>query len=315
MNDSTAENVQFGADGLIPAIVQDATSGDVLMLAYMNDEALRLTRETSRVHYWSRSRSKLWRKGETSGNEQIVMSITVNCEQNSLLLEVEQQGAVCHDGYATCFYRTLNDDGSLTIVRERVFDPAAVYGRSALPDSTIDQLVAATQLQFAAYCFLRDNDLEEQSTTSRRLRSSISHRGRVADELRELAGVLDGDHVHDDPERDLRLEASQVIYWLLLDVVRNGFDWADVRPDRALATTDFAVSRSTIANLIRLEAATWESPAAQDVGVTAVAHATLALVAQACRGGGIDPLEAVLADLDDLRGRPYLASFFVDKTG
>lgn len=315
MNGPPTESVRYDADGLIPAIVQDATSGNVLMLAYMNDEALRLTRETGRAHYWSRSRSKLWRKGEASGNEQIVMSITVNCERNSLLLEVEQQGAVCHDGYATCFYRTLNDDGSLTIVRERVFDPAAVYGRSALPDSTMDQLVAATQLQFAAYCFLRDNDLEEQSTTSRRLRSSTSHRGRVADELHELAGVLDGDHVHDDPERDLRLEASQVIYWLLLDLLQNGVDWSDVRPDRALATTDPDVSRSTIANLIRLEAATWESPPAQDVSVTAAAHATLALVAQACRVGDIDPLEAVLADLDDLRDRPYLASFFANTTG
>ncbi len=315
MNVSKSEHVRFGADGLIPAIVQDATSGDVLMLAYMNGEALRLTRETGRAHYWSRSRSKLWRKGETSGNEQIVMSITVNCEQNSLLLEVEQHGAVCHEGYATCFFRTLNEDGSLTVVRERVFDPAAVYGRSASPDPTIDQLVAATQLQYAAYCFLRDNDLEEQSTTSGRLRSSISHRGRVADELRELAGVLDGDHVHDDPARDLRLEASQVIYWLLLDVVRSGFDWADVRPDRALATTDPDVSRSTIANLIRLEAATWGCPPAQDVSASAAAHATLALVGQACRVGGIDPLEAILADLDELRGRPYLASFFANTTG
>src|SRR5215211_4312697 len=123
--------IRFGADGLAPVVVQDALSGDVLMLAYMNGDALRLTHETGRAHYWSRARNALWRKGETSGHEQVVDEIRVNCEQNSLLLLVRQVGAVCHDGYPTCFYRRAAPDGSLTIVRERSFDPSVVYSNSA----------------------------------------------------------------------------------------------------------------------------------------------------------------------------------------
>ena len=130
MNGSMVESIRFGADGLVPVVVQDAVTRDVLMLAYMNEEALRLTRETARSHFWSRSRSRLWRKGETSGNEQIVRQISINCECNSLLLLVDQVGAVCHDGYDTCFYRSLNEDGTLETARTRVFDPALVYAVS-----------------------------------------------------------------------------------------------------------------------------------------------------------------------------------------
>ena len=114
MSGNAPQGVQFGADGLAPVVVQDAVSGDVLMLAYMNEDALRLTHETGRAHYWSRGRNALWRKGETSGHEQMVDEIRVNCERNSLLLLVRQVGAVCHDGYPTCFYRRAGPDGSLT---------------------------------------------------------------------------------------------------------------------------------------------------------------------------------------------------------
>ncbi len=169
------QSVRFGADGLVPVVVQDAVSGDVLMLAFMNDDALRLTHETGRAHYWSRSRNALWRKGETSGHEQIVDEIRVNCEQNSLLLLVRQVGAVCHDGYPTCFYRRAAPDGSLTIVRERSFDPSVVYRDSApAPQSheteEVDPLAEATRRQFGAYAYLRDHDLTSESETSRRLR-------------------------------------------------------------------------------------------------------------------------------------------------
>jgi phosphoribosyl-AMP cyclohydrolase len=134
MNALPPRIVQYGADGLAPVVVQDAVSGDVLMLAFMNDDALRLTQETGRAHFWSRGRNALWRKGETSGHEQLVDEIRVNCEQNSLLLLVRQVGAVCHDGYPTCFYRRTAPDGSLTIVRNRAFDPSSVYrDRAATP--------------------------------------------------------------------------------------------------------------------------------------------------------------------------------------
>src|SRR5690606_135050 len=131
----------------------------------------------------SRSRNKLWRKGETSGNEQIVTDLRVNCERNSLLLSVIQQGAVCHDGYATCYYRRVNADGSLLIVEERQFDPAEVYGNGQPSGTSLSEL---TRAQMAAYQYLRDHDLGAQSGTSRLLRNTDkSVSPRVADELLE----------------------------------------------------------------------------------------------------------------------------------
>lgn len=303
--------VRFDEHGLVPVVVQDAANGDVLMLAFMNEEALRLTRETGRAHYWSRGRSKLWRKGETSGNEQRVISMRINCEQNSLLLEVEQTGAVCHDGYNTCFYRTLGDDGVLTVVRDRVFDPVAIYGLDAGAAATPDPLTEATRLQYGAYEFLRDQDHEAQSTTSRRLRDP--HRGqgaRIADELEELAGVLTGTHGHADPTSDLLVEASQVVYWVLLEVVQAGAAWGHLRPDRALTTDEAGPARETIVQMLRAQARHWQRGASGRQAVTADAHATLALVGQACRVGGVEPLAVIDSDLAELRGRAYLEPYF-----
>jgi phosphoribosyl-AMP cyclohydrolase len=112
---------------LRPAIVQDYKTGEVLMLAYMDEEALRLTKETSKAHYWSRSRGKLWRKGESSGHEQLVKAIFIDCDEDTILLKVEQIGGACHRGYRSCFYRTI--DGK--IVGEKVFDPEEAYGTKA----------------------------------------------------------------------------------------------------------------------------------------------------------------------------------------
>jgi phosphoribosyl-AMP cyclohydrolase len=316
MNDQPPRNVRYDADGLAPVVVQDAISGDVLMLAYMNDEALRLTHETGRAHYWSRGRNALWRKGETSGHEQLVEEIRVNCEQNSLLLLVRQIGAVCHDGYPTCFYRRTAPDGSLTIVRERSFDPSSVY-RDAAPapqsaeTEAVDSLGEATRRQLGAYAYLRDNDLTSESETSRRLRDPDQHFGnRIADELRELAGVLVGEHRHAGQERDVLLEASQVIYWLLLESLRNGFTWMALRPDRALATVDIKLAGATVARLLRAEADHWSESEHDDLDIAAAAHATLSLVAQACASAGVDPLAAVHFDLAELKSRPYLAPYF-----
>jgi phosphoribosyl-AMP cyclohydrolase len=112
---------------LRPAIVQDYKTGEVLMLAYMDEEALRLTKETGKAHYWSRSRGKLWRKGESSGHEQLVKAIFIDCDEDTILLKVEQIGGACHLGYRSCFYRTI--DGK--IVGEKVFDPEEAYGTKA----------------------------------------------------------------------------------------------------------------------------------------------------------------------------------------
>lgn len=207
------ESLRFDQDGLIPVVIQEAESHDVLLLAYMNAEALQKTLETRLAHFWSRSRGKLWQKGETSGHVQEVVSLHVNCENNSLLLRVHQRGeAACHDGYRSCYYRQLTNDGAWEITQPRLFDPAEVYSGAA------DALADAFRRIYRAYCSLRDHDLEAVSGTSRRLRHPDLAwlRQRAAQELGELAGVLAGTHVHTNPQDDTILEGRQVCYWLLL---------------------------------------------------------------------------------------------------
>ncbi len=114
--------------GLVPAIAQCATTGHVLMLAYMNEEAWNKTLETGEAHYWSRSRSELWHKGGTSGNVQKVKAVRLDCDNDTVLLLIEQiGGAACHEGYESCFFHELNKDGSASVCCERVFDPKEVY--------------------------------------------------------------------------------------------------------------------------------------------------------------------------------------------
>ena len=113
--------------GLIPAIAQDWKTGEVLMLAYINEESWKETLRTGHGVYWSRSRSKLWHKGEESGNVQIVKEILVDCDADTVIFKVEQVGgAACHTGYRTCFFRKVAGD-TLEVVGERVFDPEKVY--------------------------------------------------------------------------------------------------------------------------------------------------------------------------------------------
>ena len=119
------------AGGLVTTIAQDAATGTVLMLAYMNEESYNETLATGRAVYFSRSRQKLWRKGEESGNVQLVKEIYIDCDRDAILLKVEQiGGAACHEGYQSCFFRKVNPaDSTFEIVGERVFDPAKVYGK------------------------------------------------------------------------------------------------------------------------------------------------------------------------------------------
>jgi phosphoribosyl-AMP cyclohydrolase len=128
---------RFDDDGLVPVVTTLAKTGEVLMLAYMNDEALALTLKTGEAHYWSRSRKKLWRKGEESGNTQRVVELRTDCDQDALWLKVELQGseASCHTGRRSCFYRAVpvgdSASGTLPAMRfvenEKLFDPEAVY--------------------------------------------------------------------------------------------------------------------------------------------------------------------------------------------
>ncbi len=117
------------AGGLVSAIAQDAATGEVLMIAWMNREAFEETVRTRRAVYFSRSRNRLWRKGEESGHFQDVKSIAIDCDNDAVLLKVNQiGGAACHEGYKSCFFRELNE-GELRVIAERVVDPNAVYGK------------------------------------------------------------------------------------------------------------------------------------------------------------------------------------------
>ena len=127
---------RFDASGLVSCVATDAKTGDVLMVAHMNEEALRRTVETGDAWYYSRSRKALWRKGDSSGQDQRVLEMRTDCDQDAVWIKVEQQGAACHTGRRSCFYRAVkkgeDDKMRLTFVdTDRLFDPADVYGAKA----------------------------------------------------------------------------------------------------------------------------------------------------------------------------------------
>jgi len=122
------DDLKYDANGLIPAIVQDADTGDVLMMAYMNKNSLQATIDTGKTHFWSRSRQKYWMKGESSGHTQDVQEIFIDCDADTLLIKAKQHKAACHEGYRTCFFRKHTKSGEWQPEGERLFDPKQVYG-------------------------------------------------------------------------------------------------------------------------------------------------------------------------------------------
>ena len=123
--------LKYNEAGLIPAIVQDYENGTVLMMAYMNREALEKTMASRETWFWSRSRKTFWHKGETSGNVQNVKEVLYDCDRDTLLVKVAQNGAACHEGFYSCFHYRLEQDGNVTVVGERQFDPDLVYGKKS----------------------------------------------------------------------------------------------------------------------------------------------------------------------------------------
>ena len=121
---------EVNGEKLVMAISQDYETGEVLMVAYMNRDAFSKTLETGIAHYWSTSRSKLWLKGESSGHTQEVKEIFTDCDADAVLMKVKQNGAACHEGYYSCFFRTIADEDGfkLKIVKDKIFDPENVYG-------------------------------------------------------------------------------------------------------------------------------------------------------------------------------------------
>ena len=122
--------LKFNADGLIPAIIQEQSTRRVLMMAWMNQASLEQTIATGRTHFWSRSRNKFWMKGESSGHVQHVKDVAFDCDGDTLLIQVEQVGAACHEGYQSCFFRSVRGSGETVEVTEpQIATPEAIYGR------------------------------------------------------------------------------------------------------------------------------------------------------------------------------------------
>lgn len=124
------DRLKYSSDGLIPAIIQDHATGRVLMMAWMNQASLQKTIETGKTHFWSRSRQKFWMKGESSGHTQSVKDIAFDCDGDTLLIQVEQIGAACHEGYRSCFFRSVGIDGCAEQVTEKQLEtPEQIYGK------------------------------------------------------------------------------------------------------------------------------------------------------------------------------------------
>ena len=311
--------LNFDREGLIPVVIQEDITNEVLMVAFMNQEALYLTRETGYTHFFSRSRKTIWRKGEQSGNMQEVRNIYVNCEENSLLIKVLQHGnAACHMGYHSCYYRLLQDDDSYEEVAERVFDPEIVYGSAkgrtsntgnVLPiskdyndASTQQQLEKELRQLYGVYLYLRDNDMSEESNTSRLLQER-SHGylvARLADELQELTDVQTGEHVHTTREDDTILEGSQVNYWLFLLASTANLRYDDFMPHASLLSgyhEQYTEGKAIEQQQDCLSLLTANEPNTIVQGL----HLGFALVGWACAEAKISPLAPAEFDVEQMR--------------
>jgi phosphoribosyl-AMP cyclohydrolase len=131
MSEDWLDSIKWDADGLVPAIAQESGTGTILMMAWMNRESLTLTRASGHAVYWSRSRQRLWHKGEESGNQQVVHAIRIDCDADVVLIEVEQRGGIaCHTGRHNCFFRELDGSGAWVEIAPVLKDPAAMYHKS-----------------------------------------------------------------------------------------------------------------------------------------------------------------------------------------
>jgi phosphoribosyl-AMP cyclohydrolase len=310
----------FEANPLIPAVIQDDVSRDVLMVGFMNRLAFEKTQETGFVHFWSRSRNQLWKKGETSGHTQEVVSMAINCEENSLLIQVTQTGAVCHTGHTTCYYRQILPDGELFETSDPVFDPAAVY--QVAPNTETARTTSASMIGawYGAYEYLAQQPLQNVSGTSRLLHDRVLPFERIADELDELAGVLAGEHSHSgDLKQDVVLEGSQVLYWLNLLAIGTSKSWdRHLQLDVTLFSLDQESERSeqTISDL-RAAARRWraenslhqEGQGLNGEEFTKRLSGAYQIVSRAV-SPVVEPAALVEHDIGELQSKSYLADYF-----
>ena len=334
--------LKFDRQGLIPAVIQDHATGEVLMVAFMNEEAFRLTRRTGYTHFFSRSRNAIWRKGEQSGHVQEVQDIFVNCEENSLLMRVVQHGeAACHTGYRSCYHRRLLPDDSYETVAERLFDPEVVYDAAhqsssgskidlpiaietmyttahtdARPNTEEQQKLEAEMRQlYGVYLYLRDHDLSEQSNTSRLLQEH-SHGylvARLADELQELADVQSGEHVHSGRQPDTILEGSQVGYWLLLLAATNNVRYDDFTPHISMLSGYYEHGDDNDEQVIEqrqecLDLLATATAAHEPSTILRGLQLGFTFIGWACAQAGVSPLAPAEFDLEQMRRKGLVES-------
>jgi phosphoribosyl-AMP cyclohydrolase len=315
--------LKFDSQGLVPVVIQDDATNEVLMVASMNAEAFHLTRQTGYTHLYSRSRNRLWRKGEESGNVQEVRGLFVNCEENSVLLRVVQHGgAACHTGYKSCYYRRMMPDDSYQVIAQRVFDPAVVYHKEPLapaqrkvppfmseqPVEILSQLETALRQLYGAYLYLRDHNLSTESNTSRLLqeRSHSYLASRLADELQELADVQSGEHVHSGREADTVLEGSQVGYWLFLLAATNSIRFDEIAPHVAILTGFTSEYSEDKVIELRQESLNLIGTGEHDKVVRGL-QLGFTFIGWACAAAGVSPLAPAEADLRQMRRRGWVS--------
>lgn len=210
---SLVAQLKFDQNGLIPAITRDAVNGEVLMMAFMNAEAVERTLKTGKVHYYSRSRRQLWMKGESSGHVQTVREIRFDCDADCLLLSVEQEGAACHTGHRSCFYRIWEDQGGRCDGEKRV-DTAAIYGRA----DVLDAIYHVIQER-------RQNPTEKSYVASLFAKGLDKILGKIGEEATEAAVAGKGG----DPEEVVYEVADLFFHTLVL------LGYYDLPPERIYA--------------------------------------------------------------------------------
>jgi len=210
---SLADQLKFDKDGLLPAITRDATSGEVLMMAFMNREALEQTLATGRMHYYSRSRRQLWMKGESSGHVQTVREIRFDCDADCLLVSVEQEGAACHTGHKSCFYRVWTDAGGQEEGKKLV-DAAALYGKKDILDAVYHVIQER-----------RQNPTEKSYVASLFAKGLDKILGKIGEEATETAVAGKGG----DPEEVVAEVADLFFHVLVL------LGYYDLPPERIYA--------------------------------------------------------------------------------
>lgn len=208
-------SIRFDASGLVPAIAVCKDTKAVLMLAYMNEESFKLTVKTGYVHYYSRSRRRIWKKGEVSGHTQKLESLWFDCDADAILLEVEQKGACCHEGYPSCFFRKVDLDpagslGNMKVDLERKFDPKEVYGKVPVSALVLDSLFSVIESRKAS-------TPKESYVASLFAKGPAVIEAKVREEMEELFEAVrqsdDGHKVH---------EAADVLFHTLVLLSNSG---------------------------------------------------------------------------------------------